>query len=342
MAVSRTVLDDNEYTSRFHRLDGAIKDLAFSIRKSWTSIPGWLTGYTNEDAAAVGMKEMTAIGRAVVSRYLGEGVFSRFFHPGLEKGLSVSLKGIEMTLRQQHQHQQHPSETSDEDRENAHARISNWRRTTLDGLSPSLTSSSSAAENRTNLIDALVIDLVDILQTHLTDPPPAGLDAGVRMIIENSISILEKIPLESRDVSVYYFLPGAMRDERVMRVETGVPGLSKPSPSHPPEGHSQGECQGQAQDAEDEDTDTDADTGCAGGSGSGSPTKKKSVFGALIGKKAAAVSSKKEDVPADENSTPTAAAAAGGRIRFATFLCVDVRGKGNGNVLVKAPVYMLE
>ena len=58
MAVSRTVLDDNEYANRFTRLDGAIKDLAFSVRKDWRSIPAWLHGLVTEDATAAGTKSV--------------------------------------------------------------------------------------------------------------------------------------------------------------------------------------------------------------------------------------------------------------------------------------------
>ena len=62
MATSRTVLDDDEYATRFNRLDGAIKDLSFNIRKDWRNIPPWLQPVVNEDAHNVGTKEMTAVG----------------------------------------------------------------------------------------------------------------------------------------------------------------------------------------------------------------------------------------------------------------------------------------
>ena len=39
LSQSRTSLDDNEYSNRFQRLDGAINNLAFNIRRDWRSIP---------------------------------------------------------------------------------------------------------------------------------------------------------------------------------------------------------------------------------------------------------------------------------------------------------------
>ncbi|OJJ98095.1 hypothetical protein ASPACDRAFT_45394 [Aspergillus aculeatus ATCC 16872] len=235
MAVSRTVLDDNEYASRFSRLDGAIKDLAFSIRKDWARLPPWLTGYVSDDAHTTGTKEMTAIGRAVMSRWLVEEVFERYFHPGLEPALSRALKDIEMNLRRQ---QVQVTATTDEDRENAVARISNWRRTTLDGLPELQASGTQAADFRAQLIDRLVGSLVATLTAYMRietapggatstvpPPPPPGLETGARMIVENAIGIAEKIPLESRDIVVEYILPGAVLNEGTMRVESGIPPL---------------------------------------------------------------------------------------------------------------------
>ncbi|KAL4932030.1 uncharacterized protein BDV17DRAFT_301062 [Aspergillus undulatus] len=216
MAVSRTVLDDNEYANRFGRLDGAIKDLAFSIRKDWKSLPNWLAGYVNEDAPAVGTKEMTAIGRSLMSRWLVNEIFERYFHPALEPTFSQHLKSIEMTLRRQY-----TNTATEEDTENSIARISNWRRTTLDGLGNSL-QGPTADEHRTNLINRLVDSLVATIVSNLHDPAPPGIDNGVRMIVENAVGIAEKIPLESRDICVEYPPPGAPIHEPTMKIEAGV------------------------------------------------------------------------------------------------------------------------
>ncbi|GKZ31097.1 hypothetical protein AbraIFM66950_011194 [Aspergillus brasiliensis] len=315
MAVSRTVLDDNEYANRFGRLDGAIKDLAFSIRKDWATLPSWLNGYVNDDAHTTGTKEMTAIGRAVMSRWLVEELFERYFHPALEPTFSRQLKSIEMNLRRQ---QVQPS--TEEDKENAIARISNWRRTTLDGLTN--LQGPQADEYRAQLIDRLINSLVATLIAHLHDPPPPGLDNGARMIVENAVGIAEKIPLESRDICVEYILPGTVLQEGTMKVETGLPPLT----------HVRTESGGSAEQERAEGPD-EAEGG--GGADNGPPQREqrmRSVFSSLMGRRPG------PSAPAGE--TREERERGPGRIRFASFVTAEVRGRGPMNVLVKAPVYV--
>ncbi|KAJ5374518.1 hypothetical protein N7517_006524 [Penicillium concentricum] len=332
MAVSRTVLDDNEYTSRFQRLDGAIKDLAFSVRKDWRCIPSWLNGMVTDDALAVGTKEMTAVGRAVISRWLVEEVFQRYFHPSLDPTFSVQLKNIEMNLRRQR-----PS--SDEDRENASARLSYWRRTTFDGLTDSLVG-PEAEEHRIDLVETLIVELATFMGSQLHEIALPGLEASVRMIIENSINIIEKIPLEARDVCVDYFPPGISLAEQYMKVEGQLPTLSHPPP--PPSDQEQIE--------EPTATEGDASSGSTvGAMESASQTQqkpsKKSIFGGLISRKHA-VSENSRPAPApgptEEKNEPVEVTPSSPHIRFAAFLAVEVRGKGPATVLIKSPVWLVE
>lgn len=341
MAVSRTVLDDNEYASRFGRLDGAIKDLAFSIRKDWKNLPSWLHGYVNDDAHMVGTKEMTATGRAVISRWVVEEVFQRYFHPALDPQLSAHLKTIENNLRQQQQGKSY----TDEDRENAIARISNWRRTTFDGLGDALTG-KTADDNRSQLIENLIAKLVASLEMNLVDPPPVGLDTGARMIIENTVGIAEKIPLESRDICVDYFHPGSLLNENVMKIETSVPPLTNVKSDVR---GSVDQERGPVDDIEDSSSSNSQEMGSSPPQGK---EKKKSVFSSLMKKTESVRTSGRKDEEKDHPS-----ASAGGQtpgqgqgqgqqqiqqIRFAAFVAAEVRGKGPANVLVKAPVYVIE
>ena len=330
MAVSRTVLDDNEYTSRFQRLDGAIKDLAFSVRKDWRSIPAWLNGMVTDDALSVGTKEMTAVGRAVISRWLVEEVFQRYFHPALDPTFSVQLKNIEMNLRRQRP-------TSEEDRENASARLSYWRRTTFDGLGDSLVG-PEAQERRVELVEHLIVELAAFIGSQLHEIALPGLEASVRMIIENSINIIEKIPLEARDVCVDYFPPGISLAEQYMKVEGQLPALSHPPP--PPSDPEQLE--------EPVAAEGDTSSGSTGAVESTSPAQKKStkksIFGALISRKHAGENNRSSPAPgpAEEKSEPAEVAPSAPRIRFAAFLAVEVRGKGPATVLIKSPVWLVE
>ena len=328
MAVSRTMLDDNEYANRFQRLDGAIKDLAFSVRKDWRGVPSWLHGLVTDEVIKNGTKEMTSVGRAVISRWLAEEVFQKHFHPGLETGLSLQLKSIEMNLRRQ---QMRPA--TDEDRENAIARLSNWRRTTFDGLGDML-ADAVAQTRRAELIEHLAAGLASFLSSQVRETALPGLEAGVRMIIENTINIAEKIPLEARDVCVDYFPPNTTFVEGYMKVEGQLPPLSRQPP--PPTDQEPDEAAGIESDS------SPASNSTGGGDGTASAPrepKKKSMFGAIIGRKGG-----NEPRPAathahEEKSEPVEGPA---RIRFSSFLTVEVRGKGPAMVLVKAPVWMIE
>lgn len=361
MAVSRTVLDDNEYANRFGRLDGAIKDLAFSIRKDWKTLPTWLSGYVNEDAPTTGTKEMTAIGRSVMSRWLVDEIFERYFHPALEPGFSQQLKSIEMTLRRQH-----TNIATDEDKENSIARISNWRRTTLDGLGDSL-QGPAADEYRSGLINRLVDNLVATLVSYLQNPPPPGIDNGARMIVENAIGIAEKIPLESRDICVEYIPPGSPIHEATMKIESGVlpPLTNAASPSD-----TQTSIELPSNRSSHEDGPGNADNGrdsqlastnpSAHDSGPAREQRMRSVFSNIMGRKPGQgppqTGSGPGPTPASMGNdgsrrgsvTPAASGAASGqgsgsgRIRLAAFVTAEVRGRGPMNVLVKAPAYPMD
>jgi hypothetical protein len=381
MAVSRTVLDDNEYANRFGRLDGAIKDLAFSLRKDWKIIPDWLAGSVNEDAPSTGAREMTVVGRAIISRWLVDELFERFFHPSLEPTFSRQLKAIEMTLR----HQQTNTST-EEDKENAIARISNWRRTTLDGLGDSL-QGPAADIHRAQITDNLVEFLVATLLSHLNDPPPAGFENGARMIIEIALGIAEKIPLESRDICVSYLAPGTPINEATMRVEpsTLLPPLtnaaaaaSSSNLSHPPQTADSN--RRSAEDQHHQNSHSIPDSTGPGGndldrdqsqpqnvSPDAPDHRKRSVLSGLRGR-LSGQSSASSSVPPVSAPVPTPLPAGipnsageaarrgsvGGqsqgagvgsvvaRVRFAAFVTAEVRGRGPLNVLVKAPVFAME
>lgn len=222
LAQSRTSLDDNEYTNRFSRLDGAINNLAFNIRREWRSVPPWLAPAVNKDATTNPTKEMTAVGRACISRWLVDELFNRFFHPGLEPGFSTQLKIIEKNLRR------FAAPTpSDEEKEGLMSKISNWRLATLEGLNEVL-ASASAAENKNNLTSMLVEKMIAALTMNLKDPTPPGLEGGVSMIVELAVGIVANLPLESRDVFVEYVYPNARIDEGIMKLETGLPPLTNP------------------------------------------------------------------------------------------------------------------
>jgi hypothetical protein len=246
MSMSRTSLDDAEYTTRFTRLDGAIGNLSFNIRKNWKGIPPWLGPYVNRDAHTVGTKEMTTVGRACITRWIVDEIWDRYFHPCLEVGLSSQLKIIEKNIRRENQSSATAGPSADEHREDLTTKLTNWRLVTVEGLHEFLFG-GDAAQFRANLTHGLIERLIASLQMNLTDPPPPGLDAGVAMIIELAIQILYHLPLESRDVCIDYFMPGTPINDALMtlKIEPGIPPLTHPALvvdfTGPPPGTASGE-----------------------------------------------------------------------------------------------------
>ena len=364
MSMSRTTLDDNEYMSRFSRLDGAINNLSFNIRKYWKGIPPWLGPYVNKDAHTVGTKEMTAVGRACITRWVVDEILERYFHPSLEAGLSSQLKIVEKNIRRRAMMSQ---TVSDEHRDDLTTKLTNWRLTTLEGLEEVLTG-PQAADYKSALTNGLVEKLVASLQMNLTDPPPTGLDSGVGMIIELAVSIASNLPVESRDVCIEYFMPGTPVNDTYMKVETGLTPLINPSLPTIGNGLDEGDqastTSTEEQSIEDSIRESAAKATAAPGqartdsvSGLSKDKKKQSLLGSLgLNKKAAPTSDpagargsmsaqSKEEQEAREKGERERERE--GTIRFAAFVAVEVRGKGGpgaggaggANVLCRAPVY---
>ncbi len=333
LSQSRTSLDDNEYKSRFNRLDGAINNLSFNIRKEWRAIPPWLQPHVNKDAHTTGTKEMTAVGRACITKWIVDEILDRYFHPSLEPSLSSQLKIIERNIRKFA-----PPTISDEEKDALLSKISNWRLTTLDGLQEML-ASPQANEYRLHLTEELVEKLTASLQMNLKDPPPPDLEGGVSMIVELAVGIAANLPLESRDVYVEYFLPGAPVNTEYMKIESALPALSNPGSGT--EGMDTDKVSLASTEGE-----TKEDQQAAGGSRDADQTsvkeKKKSMFGGLMNKKPTS--------GGDTGSTRNSANNQGGlqppgsssgpkeeRVRFAAFMAVEVRGR---SILIQAPVYV--
>lgn len=352
LSQSRTSLDDNEYSNRFQRLDGAINNLAFNIRRDWRSVPPWLAPHVNRDATTQPTREMTAVGRACISRWLVDEILERYFHPSLEPGFSSQLKVIEKNLRR------FAAPTpSEEEKDSLLARISNWRLATLDGLQEVLLS-SQATENRASLTVSLVDKLTASLSMMLKEPSPPGLEGGVSMIVELAVGIAANLPLESRDVFVKYVTPGVLVQEDWMKVEVGLPPLTSPG-----EGPTDGDS-GSIVSKQTEETGSieSRDTGTSTGNGNEETAKemamqqqaqqpqqqqqavqgkKKGMFtgfiGGAAGKKSSVSGASPAPQPQQVQQQPSPPKE--DRVRFSTFMAVEVRSR---SVLMKAPVYVRE
>ena len=220
MSVSRTSLDDSEYKNRFERLIGLIGQLSFAIRKSWKQVPEWMHKGVNKDALAAGAREMTGVGRAYISWWLYSELFERMFHPDLDPTLNFALKTIATNIRRCS-----PPVHSQEEAEALTTKISSWRLATIEGLSDQIRS-PAAQQNRATMSRSLNERLIADISTYLTDPPPADLPGGVHMIIELAVNIASHLPMESREVFIFYCPPLSYFSADDMSVETGIPPLT--------------------------------------------------------------------------------------------------------------------
>jgi hypothetical protein len=182
---------------------------------------------------------------------------------------------------------------------------------TLEGLQRALQSPESN-EHRTAYTDMTTSNLTAYIYQQLKEPPPAGVDGSVAMIVELAIGIAANLSLESRDVAVTLPLPGEAMQPDFMELEkAGLPPLPDMD--------------------ETEDSGPDGDK-------SKREKPKSGMLNMLAGvpppgsRKSSVVSS--TDM-ADVQAAPPKDAS---KVRFAGFVAVEVRGR---QVLVKAPVWTI-
>lgn len=317
MSQSRTSLDDNEYSTRFNRLNGAINNLSFNIRKDWVTLPAWLDRYCSSDALKTGRQEMTAVGRAVITKWVIDEIFHRCFHPGLDPELSRQLKEIESNIRKFSY-----KITSQEEADALTNKVINWRMTTLEGLQMVL-QSPEAAENRADFTSRAATNLTAHLFQHLSDPPPSGVDGSASMIVELAVGLVSNMPMESRDVCVTYPMPLEPIQPHIMEVEkTGLPPLIAQQP-----------------DDEDESEDDSAqDDGKSGKGGKGRSGKSSRLEPDSCIREPSPQTGSLRSVITDMATTAPVMPKDPPKIRFAGFMAVEVRGR---QVLMKAPVWTL-
>ncbi|KAK3902496.1 hypothetical protein C8A05DRAFT_15456 [Staphylotrichum tortipilum] len=349
MSQSRTSLDDSEYTTRFNRLNGAINNLSFNIRKDWVTLPAWIIPFVSPDALKTGKQEMTAVGRAVITRWIVDEIFNRCFHPGLNPELSQQLKMIELNIR-------HFSYTmnSQEEYDALTSKVVSWRMATLEGLQDVLRSNDSI-DHRNDFTRRATSNLTASLFQHLAEPPPAGVDGSASMIVELAVGIATNLPLESRDVAIIYTFPETPIQPELMEVEkTGLPplearpsDLSEEGAAEDGSGGSGGGGGGGAGAGGGKDAGKDGsavkDRRGGGGADSNKRTGMLSVpgGGGSGGTGGSAPSSRKGSIADGAIAPPHTAPPPPkdpGKVRFAGFVAVEVRGR---QVLVKAPVWTL-
>ncbi|CZS99778.1 uncharacterized protein RAG0_08103 [Rhynchosporium agropyri] len=322
LSQSRTSLDDSEYISRFQRLEGATTNLAFNIRKDWRTVPAWLSQSVNQDAMKIGKQEMTAVGRACVTRFLVEEIFNRTFHPGLEADLSTNLKAVEHNIRRFS-----PAINNVEESDALTAKVVQWRLATLDGLKDVLHSPESEVYKK-QFSRMATTNLTASLVNYLQEPVPAGIEDSAHMIVELAVSIASNLPLESRDISISYPMPGDTIQPLTMKVEAQIPPLENPG-AETADADSASTGSGEKEEREDKaegrSRKEKTKSGMLSAMMGGPSGAKKSGIGASI----AEASNDIKKLPAEDGAQ---------KVRFAGFVAVEVKGR---QVLVKAPVWAI-
>lgn len=321
LSQSRTSLDDSEYISRFQRLDGAIVNLAFNIRKDWRVIPPWLLPSCNQDATKIGKQEMTGVGRACITKFLMDDIFNKSFHPALDPQLSIELKKIEKNIRKIS-----PPLNNQEESDALTSKIVNWRLATLEGLKEYLASAESE-EIKAQFSQMCTSNLWGTLIQYLNESP-GGIEDAAHSIVELAISIAVNIPLESRDIYITLPLPGDKVQPNTMKIEGGIPALTNVGDSSEADGSSTGS--GEKDDKENE-------------KGEGKLRKEKPKHGGVLSNLIGGNSSSSGKKPSSQAAEPSSEVksklmAEDGvqKVRFAGFVGVEVRGR---QMLNKAPVW---
>jgi hypothetical protein len=316
--------------TRFQRLDGATTNLAFNIRKDWRFIPPWLAQYVNQDALKIGKQEMTGVGRAIITRFLVDEVFNKTFHPGLEGELSTSLKNIEQNIRRFS-----PTLNNQEESDALTAKVLQWRLATLDGLRDVLNSPESD-EYKKHFARVATTNLTANLINFLSEPAPAGIEDSAHMIVELAVSIASNLPLESRDISILYPMPGDLLQPFIMKVESGIPPLENPGA----ETSSEVDASSTGSGDKDETASKDSEKADAKATRK-EKSKNTGMLQAMIGGNSTSATAKKPvPPPAGETSSDgkskTITEDGAQKVRFAGFVGIEVRGR---QVLSKAPVW---
>src|SRR5690606_2538899 len=188
------------------------------------TLPPWIATLVS---STPGGREMTAIGRADISRWVVDEIFERIFHPALDPNMSYSLKNIEYNIRK---FCPAPQTSADDDELNM--KIAQWRLTTLDALQDHL-NSPRAQELKKQLTDHLVERLDTQLRSYLKETP-VGLTAGVAMVVDIAVGLACHLPMESRARHVFYALPGYRFDPKIMKNEGTLAGPPVQDPNAPP------------------------------------------------------------------------------------------------------------
>jgi len=148
------------------------------------------------------------------------------------------------------------------------------------------------------------------------------------------VSVASNLPLESRDISIVYPMPGDMLQPSMMKVESQIPALETSISESATEGDAASTASGEKDENEKGDSKDSKNR---------KEKTKSGMLQAMMGSNSSAGQSKKGPSAAAQGESssegkkgPSEDGAQ--KVRFAGFVGVEVRGR---QVLVKAPVWTI-
>lgn len=285
-------------------------------------VPAWLAQSVNGNALNIGKQEMTAVGRTVITKFLVDEIFSKSFHPALPLPSSLLLKEMELNIRRFS-----AVANNQEEADAITGKVVQWRLTSLESLREVLASPESE-QNKAQFTHRVTQDLTDTLISYLQEGAE-GIQDSAHMIVELAVSIACNLPLESRELSITYPMPGDIVQPFLMKPEAGIPALETPGA---------------------DTDDMDAPSSDEGQKEVEKPSNKlhkdkpKGMLQSMMGGSSTGPTGKRPSISSQGGEGPPEAKSKQSsedgmqRVRFAGFLGVEVRGR---QVLSKAPVWTL-
>ncbi|KAK9428911.1 hypothetical protein V1505DRAFT_375760 [Lipomyces doorenjongii] len=224
MDGTRRILDDSAYIARFHLLDKNLAQFAFQWRTQWTKYPGWIEQFNlNQEPK---LKKIQA--RAFLTEWLVNEVFNKVLHPGLKLQESLILKDIERNIIANNERKL-SSEPKDD--------VVRWRTATLkarldpnflnhQGERDALKKTLHYRDHRRAVLASFGDYFSASLDRQLIGPDGSMNESfltGLDSIIEEVLTLISFISLETRNIAVYLIPPGSMYSNKRMRVPEDVP-----------------------------------------------------------------------------------------------------------------------
>ncbi|KAK9248165.1 hypothetical protein V1506DRAFT_453343 [Lipomyces tetrasporus] len=221
---ARQMLDDSAYMSRFHLLDKTLAQFAFQWRAQWIKYPDSIEQFNLKQDPK--LKKIQV--RAYLTEWLVNEVFNKILHPGLKLEESLILKNIERNIIVNND-KKIVSEPKDD--------VVAWRTATLkarldsnflnqQGERDALKMTIQYQDHRRSIFASFGEYFSTSLDTRLFGHDGSLNDSfldGLDSIIEEVLTLISFMSLETRNIAVYLIPPGSPYSSNRMRVPEDYP-----------------------------------------------------------------------------------------------------------------------